>query len=125
MKTTGIMTRKNEMMRLLLISLLSVMLLSLNYSNTSAELRNEETVTSSGELVSYQGTLMSRDSQPLNGTFDMVFSIYSEPTGGNPIWVEERMGVNAVPVQNGLFNLMLGSLVPLPESLASYDELFL
>ena len=125
MKTTGIMTRKSGMKRMLLICLMSMMLLSLNYSNTLAERNNEETITSSGGLVSYQGTLMSRNSQPLTGTFDMVFSIYSEPTGGNPIWVEERMGVNAVPVQNGLFNLMLGSLVPLPESLASYDELFL
>lgn len=76
-------------------------------------------------LLSYQGTLMDSQGNPLTDTVDITFKIYDSPTSISPLWEEVRSGANAVPVQNGLFNVMLGSLTPIPSSLSDYTQLFL
>jgi hypothetical protein len=47
----------------------------------------------------------------------MTFKLYVGPTGGNPVWIESRTGANAVPVTNGLFHVLLGSVTPIDLSL--------
>ncbi len=83
------------------------------------------TQSTNSNLISYQGTLMDSQGNPLTETIDITFRIYDSPSGSTPLWEEVRSGANAVPVQNGLFNIMLGSLNPIPSSLSEYSQLFL
>lgn len=76
-------------------------------------------------VLSYQGVLMDTTGNPISGLIDITFRIYSSPSGTTMLWEEIRSGGNAVPVQNGLFNVLLGSLNPLPDSLSGYSQLFL
>ena len=56
----------------------------------------------------------------------MIFRLYSQGTGGAPLWEEQWTGSNGVQVSDGLFNVMLGSLAPIPASLiTSNSSLFL
>jgi hypothetical protein len=61
-------------------------------------------------MISYQGQLTDPDGTPLTGTYDMYFALYAVPTGGTACWAENRTGANAVPVSDGLFNVLLGSV---------------
>lgn len=63
----------------------------------------------------YQGTLTDAGGTPIDGNIDMVFSLYDVASGGSPLWQEAHTGGNAVPVSNGLFQVMLGSLTPIPD----------
>ncbi len=76
-------------------------------------------------VIAYQGTLTDADGNPINDNLDMVFRIYNVDTGGTPLWVEEHTGENAVPVQEGLFQVYLGSLQPFPEDLWANGTLYL
>ena len=76
-------------------------------------------------VLSYQGTLMDSLGNPVAGSYEITFRIYNSPTSTTPLWEEVRSGANAVPVQNGLFNVMLGSLIPIPETVWEQTELFL
>lgn len=75
--------------------------------------------------VSYQGTLTTALGEPVNGTVAMTFRLYSVPTGGSALWTETRTGGNAVPVSNGLFHVLLGSLTPISESILCTETLYL
>lgn len=92
-----------------------------------ATLSEGQTVTLNQQLaantttVSYQGHLADANGTPVNSTLPMIFRIYTTPTGGTPIWTEERSGSNAVPVTNGLFHVMLGSVEPLSTDIFAQD----
>lgn len=75
-------------------------------------------------VISYQGTLLNTTGQPLNGTLNMTFRLYAAPTGGTALWTEAHTGANAVPVSNGLFNVLLGSLTPIPTEVWSNAALY-
>jgi hypothetical protein len=64
-------------------------------------------------LLSYQGYLTDAGGEPLHGEVDITFRLYNVLTGGTSLWTEAHTGVNAVPVEDGLFNVMLGSLNPI------------
>ncbi len=83
------------------------------------------TETFSAGVLSYQGTLMDSLGNPVTGSYEITFRIYNSPTSTTPLWEEARSGANAVPVQSGLFNVMLGSLNPIPETVWEQTELFL
>ncbi len=56
----------------------------------------------------------------------MIFRLYSAATGGAPLWEEQWTGSNGVKVSDGLFNVMLGSLTPIPQSvITGNDTLYL
>lgn len=78
----------------------------------------------SGNL-SYQGTLTNSMGNPLTGSYEMTFSLYNSMDGSSWLWQEVRSEGNAVPVQDGLFNVMLGSLTPIPVSVWEESELYL
>jgi len=47
----------------------------------------------------------------------MIFRLYnSSGAGATPLWEEQWTGPNSVKVRDGLFNVMLGSLTPIPQS---------
>lgn len=76
-------------------------------------------------VLTYQGTLMDSNGNPVTGSYDITFRIYNSPTSATPLWEESRIDGNAVPVQNGLFNIMLGSLNPIPDIVWESPELYL
>jgi hypothetical protein len=81
--------------------------------------------TSTG-TIAYQGRLADANGSPLTGTYNMIFRLYDAATGGTPLWTEQWTGSNGVKVSDGLFNVMLGSLTPIPTSLVTdHSSLFL
>ncbi|MFA5398954.1 MAG: redoxin domain-containing protein [Dehalococcoidia bacterium] len=66
-------------------------------------------------LINYQGTLTNpATGNPVpNNQYQMTFSIYSSDTGGSALWQETQQ----VTVQNGVFNVLLGSQNALNESI--------
>lgn len=76
-------------------------------------------------VITYQATLTDANGKPINATLTIVFRLYSTPTGGTALWTETRSGANAVPVQNGLLNVNLGSLTPIPGSVWDNSPLYL
>jgi len=70
------------------------------------------------ETINYQGTLSDPAGDPINASVDMTFTLYSDSGGVSPTgWAETHTGVT---VANGLFNVTLGSVVPL--NLADFDN---
>ena len=76
-------------------------------------------------VISYQATLTDANGKPLSGNLNLTFGLYATPTGSTALWTETRSGANAVPVDAGLFNVMLGSLTPIPSDVWSNDILYL
>ena len=76
-------------------------------------------------VLPYQGTLVNSQGNPVEGLFNMTFFIYPEPEGGTALWTEAHAGGNGVPVAQGLFNVNLGSLVPIPTDIWDQAPLFL
>jgi hypothetical protein len=67
----------------------------------------------------YQGRLADSAGNPITNSLSMTFRIYSAPSGGTVLWEEKWDGANSVQVSDGLFNIMLGSITPLPQSLVT------
>jgi hypothetical protein len=65
------------------------------------------------KLINYQGKLTTPEGAPVDTTVSMQFSIYSDSTGGDPLWSETQMSVR---VDKGIFNVLLGSVNEIPES---------
>ena len=60
--------------------------------------------------ISYQGLLTLPTGLPLDdGQYDLVLRMYDAPIGGNLLWEETQ----TTTITKGLFNLYLGSVVPL------------
>jgi len=72
--------------------------------------------------INYQGMLTDDQGQPLSGDYKFEFFIYGVPTGGTPLWSEFQLGI---PVEDGLFNVMLGEFKPIPDSVFDEPERFL
>ncbi len=73
--------------------------------------------------LAYQGKLTDAAGQPINDQVRMVFRIWNE-TLSQLVWVETQSVVN---VQSGLFNVRLGTTIPLPYHtfIQNYDTPFL
>ena len=76
--------------------------------------------------IAYQGRLADADGTPITDTVNMEFRLYDVASGGIFLWEELWTGSNGVQVSDGLFNVMLGSLTPIPQSvITGHDSLFL
>ena len=60
-------------------------------------------------LINYQGMVTDDVGNPLTTPQDLSFRIYDAEFGGTSLWDETH---NSVPVSNGLFNVILGSINP-------------
>jgi len=65
------------------------------------------------KLINYQGKLTTAEGACVDTTVSMQFSIYSDSTGGDPLWSESQPSVK---VDKGIFNVLLGSVNEIPES---------
>jgi len=84
------------------------------------------TSSTSTSTIAYQGRLADADGNPLTDTYNMIFRLYEAASGGVPLWEEQWTGSNGVQVSDGLFNVMLGSLTAIPQSvITGNDTLFL
>ena len=75
----------------------------------------------SAQTISYQGVLI-QNSTPLNGPHTLQLTIYDQPTGGTPLFSESHSGVQ---VMQGEFDVMIGSMTPIPGSLAFDKQYYL
>ena len=74
-------------------------------------------------MINYQGVLRDDLGTYLQGTYDLTFSIYPDALGGDvPTWQETQQDIQ---IDNGLFNVILGSYVSLPDLLWETDERWL
>lgn len=72
-------------------------------------------------LISYQGQLNDQNGVPINATVAFIFSIYDVPAGGTALWTEAQ----SISVTNGLFNVQLGAVTPLPSTVFTTTTLYL
>ena len=114
--------------QVILINLLTLVVLAsafMVYRVVALPDNSLKSALSSPEVLSYQGTLMDTEGSPISGTKDIIFRVYNSPTDLTALWEESHTGTNAVEVQSGLFDVLLGSLVPIPESVWNETELYL
>jgi hypothetical protein len=66
--------------------------------------------------MTYQGRLTNANGLPVSGSMNMVFRVYADSVGGNPLWEETYDNITGqVAVDNlGLFEVLLGSRTPIP-----------
>jgi hypothetical protein len=62
------------------------------------------------QKINYQGYLTDTAGIPINGSLQMVFSLYDVPSSGTPLWAEHQN----VTVINGIYNVSLGDTVLIP-----------
>lgn len=76
-------------------------------------------------VMAYQGYLTNAAGTPLTGNVNLTFRLYTVASGGTALWTEAHTSANAVPVNNGVFHTLLGSLVPIPSSAWNNPSLYL
>ena len=73
-------------------------------------------------VISYQARLSDDSGEPLEGTYNVTFSIYTEPTGGSPLWME----THTVELDStGIYDIMLGTITPFPAELDFSEQYWL
>jgi hypothetical protein len=83
-------------------------------------LLSAQAIAEAPNLVNYQGILTDTGGTPLNGTFDLSFRIYADSSqAATDLWAERHSGV---VVDDGLFNVILGSIAYMPDSLFAGGE---
>lgn len=76
-------------------------------------------------IISYQGKLNDQNGLPLTGSYEVTFTIYDGPQGGNVLWTETRSGAQSVNIAAGLFNVELGSIQSMSPTIFDRDDLYL
>jgi hypothetical protein len=64
------------------------------------------------QLINYQGRLTNSVGAPLDTTASLIFQVYADSNGITGLWDETHP---AVAVSDGLFQVMLGSITPIPQ----------
>ena len=61
------------------------------------------------QTINYQGVLTQPSGQPVsNGNYNLTFRLYDAAVAGTELWIE----VQIIPVENGIFNVILGDVTP-------------
>ena len=68
-----------------------------------------QTASALPRLVRFGGTAKDGNGNPLTGVVGLTFALYSEQTGGAPLWLETQ---NVTPDGNGHYLVLLGSTRP-------------
>jgi hypothetical protein len=72
--------------------------------------------TLSTNTIPYQGRIANSAGTPLTGNYEITFALYNQLSGSTALWTETWAGGNSVRISDGLFNVLLGSLQPIPQS---------
>jgi hypothetical protein len=64
-------------------------------------------------LINYQGRITDGAGDPIDGSHSLTFAIYADSTGGAELWTETH---SSVVVSEGLFDVVLGSIIPIGSS---------
>ena len=72
-------------------------------------------------VLNHQGMLTDDAGAPLTGDFYMTFRLYEAAEGGSEIWSETQQ----VSVENGVFNVYLGVVAPLDDTLFDGQDIWL
>jgi len=104
LKEEAIMSKAKQNQKL--IAMVSIFLFSFLFLLTEVPL-----------YISWQGRIHDSDEVPLNDDVSIDFAIYADSTGGTALWTETQ---DPVSVIDGLFQVKLGSVNPLPEEI--FDE---
>jgi hypothetical protein len=75
-------------------------------------------ITTSTSTIAYQGRLADSAGTPLNATITISFRLYATAVGSSALWVESQ----TVQVTNGLFNVLLGSTAPIPQTIITSNS---
>jgi hypothetical protein len=62
------------------------------------------------QKINYQGFLTDAAKVPISVSLQLTFALYDVPTGGTALWFETQQ----VAVNNGVFNVLLGTATPIP-----------
>ena len=60
-------------------------------------------------IINYQGKFTNQDDTPLAGNYLVTFRFYDTSSEGKAVWEESHI----LTINNGIFNVLLGSLKPL------------
>lgn len=83
------------------------------------------TTSSSTGTIAYQGRLADKNGVPLTQTVNMTFRLMRLPVAAHHFG-KQWTGANSVQVSDGLFNVMLGSVTPIPQTvITGNNNLFL
>lgn len=80
----------------------------------SANLDESTILNTSNSTIAYQGYLLDSSGNPVANSLNMTFRFYEAPAGGTPLWSETH---NNVPVNEGLFSVLLGGTSSIPPQL--------
>lgn len=69
--------------------------------------------------LSFQGVVRDPSGHWINGPASMVFALYDVPANGTALWLEPQ----TVMVDNGIFNVILGSVLAFPPALR-FDRVY-
>ena len=103
--------------RLFLLAIVFVSLFMLHSSHAHAAVGINPQINFQGKLANPNGTNVT------DGTYSIVFSLYSVASGGSNVWTETQ---GSVSVADGIFQVSLGSVTTLPASVDfNSDSLYL
>lgn len=73
------------------------------------------------QMINYQGVLLDGGGDPITGNRSVEFLLYDVETGGTAIWSETQN----LTITEGLFNVLLGSVTPIPFRVFDDTEVYL
>ncbi|RLB75075.1 MAG: hypothetical protein DRH24_20205 [Deltaproteobacteria bacterium] len=74
------------------------------------------------KVLNFQSKLTDSAGVGINDTLDITFRLYNVTTGGTPLWTETH---TSVPVVKGLFDVILGTVTPFPDSVNFSEQYYL
>jgi hypothetical protein len=102
--------------RLFLLAAICPTLMQLGLAQTPTA-----TVSALPRLVRFGGAAKDASGSPLTGVAGVTFALYSEQTGGAPLWLETQ---NVTGDSNGRYTVLLGAAKPggLPAELFTSEQ---
>jgi hypothetical protein len=92
-------------------------LLILGFGFTRPAFRQSDVILTAPRLLNYQGFLTDTLGNRFTGEATMKISICDAIVAGRTLWTEV---ITNVPIDRGIFNVVLGNLTPIPESVFYY-----
>jgi len=74
------------------------------------------------QMINFQGRLTDEEDTALDDTLSIIFSIYTDATDGTQLWTETN---GSVIVSKGIFNVLLGSINHIPDTVFTGPERWL